>query len=780
MRFRLFEFLVVCKSSEGVGDYRVNATQQSMIILVLVMSLIASGCEPGQLLLSPTATTTPTSTLTPTYTFTPTQTPTQTPTPVPEIILNIVAGSKHTCAILTGGKVMCWGDNTSGQLGNNTGNNSDTPVPVYGLSRGVIALTAGIQSTCALISGGGVKCWGNGQITPVDVSGLASGVTAMAAGYRHTCAVTAGGGVICWGDNDKGQLGDGTTTNRITPVDVSGLSSGVTALAAGIRHTCALLDGGGVKCWGANYDGQLGDGTRTDRVTPVNVSGLSSGVTALAAGGNHTCALLDGGGIKCWGDNWYGQGGDGTIEHHSTPVDVSGLTSGVIALYTGRDHTCALLNGGGVKCWGANYDGQLGDGTTTDRSTPVDVSGLSGGVKTLATGESHTCALFEDRRVMCWGWIGYGQFGGRIIPYRSTPMDVNGLTSGITSLTAGEDHTCAVSTGGVVKCWGDNDRGQLGDGTTTDHSTPVDVSGLTSGVTTLVAGDRYTCALLDGGGVKCWGLDITRLTYYTEPRDVSGLTSGVTALAAAFRHTCALTSAGGVKCWGANYDGELGDGTTTDRITPVDVYGLSRGVIALAAGENHTCALLDGGGVKCWGGNGFGQLGDGTMEQRSTPVDVSGLSSGVTALAAGDRSTCALLDGGGVKCWGANWYGQLGDGTMEQRSTPVDISGLSSGVTALAMGGYGYTCALTSAGGVKCWGWNHFGRLGDGTTTNRSTPVDVYGLNRGVIALTVGSDHICALTTDGGGKCWGWDGYGQLGIGTVVLHLSPVDITYSP
>jgi hypothetical protein len=172
-------------------------------------------------------------------------------------------------------------------------------------------------------------------------------------------------------------LGDGTTENRTTPVDVSGLSPGVTAIAAGGVHTCALTDGGGVKCWGDNEYGQLGDGTTENRMTPVEVSGLSSAVTAIAAGYYHSCALTTGGGVKCWGDNYRGQLGDGTTEYRTTPVDVSGLASRVSAIAVGEYHTCALTANGRAKCWGSDSDGQLGVGTILYHTTPVDLGGPS-------------------------------------------------------------------------------------------------------------------------------------------------------------------------------------------------------------------------------------------------------------------------------------------------------------------------------------------------------------------------------------------------------------------
>jgi len=288
---------------------------------------------------------------------------------------------------------------------------------------------------------------------------------------NHTCAILNDGTARCWGANSSGQLGDGTTTDKALPTQVSGLSNAI-SITAGWDHTCALLNDGTVKCWGYNSIGQLGDGTTSNRLTPVSVSGITN-ATSVAAGGAHTCALLSDGTARCWGWNYYGQLGDGTTTDRSTPVSVSGITN-AISIVAGWDHTCALLNDGTVKCWGENNTGQLGDGTTTNRLTPVSVSGITNAISVVAGG-AHTCALLNDGTVKCWGYNYYGQLGDGTTTYRSTPVSVSGITNAI-SITVGGSHTCALLNDGTVKCWGRNNYGQLGDGTTTDRSTPVSVN----------------------------------------------------------------------------------------------------------------------------------------------------------------------------------------------------------------------------------------------------------------------------------------------------------------
>ena len=273
-----------------------------------------------------------------------------------------------------------------------------------------------------------------------------------------------------------------------------------------------------MQCWGANDSGQLGDRTESNKSNPTKVIGLASGVSAtsgvltIAAGGHHTCALPIAGGVKCWGGNDSGQLGNGTEVNSNVPVDVVGLTSEVMGIEAGGHHSCALSTTGGVQCWGDNEDGQLGDGTI-DRNIPVSVIGLATGVRAIAVGGYHTCALTARGGVVCWGDNSQGQLGNRSEADKTAPMSVLGLISGVQAISAGSGsvaesesfvsaHTCALTTAGGVLCWGNNDDGELGAGNVVDQDTPVGVTGLASGISALAAGGNHTCAVTALGGVK--------------------------------------------------------------------------------------------------------------------------------------------------------------------------------------------------------------------------------------------------------------------------------------
>ncbi len=551
----------------------------------------------------------------------------------------------------------------------------------------------------------------------MNVSGLTSGVSAVTAGDGHTCALLETGGVVCWGDNEHGQLGDGTIDSNAIPVNVSGLTSGVSAVTAGGGHTCALMGSGGIRCWGINDVGQVGNDESDSRFeTPQDVAGLGSAARTVDAGANHTCALLESGGAVCWGDNADRQVGTGeSVVYYNTPQAVRDLDAGVAAVTAGGYHSCALLESGRLTCWGKNGWGQLGDGTTNAAARPKDADDRALGPSRISAGGQHTCAVYGNGCALCWGLNDYGQLGdGREVTV-VFPMDVTG---GIESaIVTSSNHTCALSDAGGVQCWGGNYAGQLGTGTRAHSAAPGDVSGLDSGVTDVSAGSGDTCVVMAEGSTWCWGDNIfgqlgdgTMMSSITPVR-VEDLPSAATAVSIGVYHACAILDSGGLMCWGNNTYGQLGidDPSSSSVPSPRDVYGLSAGVAAVAAGESHTCALLNGGDVMCWGKNSSGQLGDGTTERRSTPVVVPE-ELGMTAIAADNDHTCAIMSGGGVKCWGLNDSGQLGDGTLQNSSSPRSVQGLESGVKAIGCG-QGHTCAVRSSGDVVCWGSNQYGQV---------------------------------------------------------------------
>ncbi|MQY10825.1 hypothetical protein SRB5_09380 [Streptomyces sp. RB5] len=377
-------------------------------------------------------------------------------------------------------------------------------------------------------------------------------VTALGVAGPPAAAQTPAESALGWGFNRFGEIGDGTTTTRVTPVDVR-LPAGVTLvdIDAGFYHNLAVTSDGGILAWGWNEDGELGNGSTVfAQTTPVSTV-LPAGVTVtdVAAGGSHSLALTSDGRVLGWGYNFYGQVGDGTTTGRSTPVEVN-LPAGVefVDIDAGRYHSVALASDGRVFAWGYNNAGQLGDGTTTRRSTPVEVQLPAGFTPTdITAGYDFNLARSADGRVFAWGDNGAGQLGDGTTIQRHTPVEIS-LPSGITDIEAGGSHTLALTADGRVLAWGQNANGELGDGTTTSSPTPVEVD-LPAGVT-------------------------------------------VTDIAAGGNHNLATTADGRLLAWGQNFYGQVGDGTTTGRTTPVEV-DLPAGIAItdITAGAVHSAVL---------------------------------------------------------------------------------------------------------------------------------------------------------------------------------------------
>jgi alpha-tubulin suppressor-like RCC1 family protein len=711
----------------------------------------------------------------------------------------ITAGSAHACLLRADGGVFCWGRNDDGQLGDGSLTPRSLAVRVPGLA--ATAVAAGERHTCAVRDDGLVVCWGAddaGQLgdgggvdrrTPVPVPGV-SGAVAVSAGSDFSCAALTDGTVRCWGDDARGQLGDGSTpaAGARGPVTVFALS-GVRELSGHWQHVCARRDDETLWCWGANSQGQLGDGTLDDQPKPVRAQSLTM-VTGVGTGLLHTCAVTRAQGLYCWGNNNTGQLGQPDSDPIPRPTAVAGIPD-PIAVGVGAQHTCAVRSSGETLCWGNNNAGQLGEGTMTALPAPVRVNGV-GHAAALAAGGTFSCAETSDGAVYCWGDDHYGQLGIGSAVVRPVAAAV-ARVAGATSVAAGGAHTCAVASvdGGDlgVACWGADQAGQLGDNATDDRATPAETKVAIDQAAAVAAGATHTCARTQDGLLYCWGrgssgqlgLGPGRLVDEPLPAPVPGLGTRVVSVAAGDAHTCAALADGSAACWGAGDEGEIGDGAAMDRSSPTVVSGLDGQstpdrAAEVAAGSAHTCARLADGTLRCWGRGGDGQIGDGAAETRTTPAtpalvapgDGPGAAASATGVAAGAAHSCALDAGGQVWCWGRGDSGQLG-GAMLGVLTPAPVPDVSGALAVTA--GAAHTCAITAARTVVCWGANDQGQLGGGDTDTGREHVEVTGLGD-VLAVSAGAAHTCAVRQGGEVWCWGSNTAGQLGDGAVLTRTT--------
>ena len=570
------------------------------------------------------------------------------PTPVAGLanVRTLSAHWQHVCAVRTDGSLVCWGSNTSGQLGDGTLVNRPQPTPVPGVQN-VVAVTTGLSHTCAMMAGA-ITCWGSnsqgqlgssngGSTAPVTAPLLVPIVTdpvAIAAGAQHTCAVRLSGQVFCWGQNSTGQLGEGSMSSLAEPVPVTNLGGG-RLVAAGATFSCATTADGAVFCWGDDHDGQLATGHDVIQPRPVTVAGHADHV---AAGGAHTCAVgrdvtTDGAdAFVCWGSDQAGQLGDNGDDDRARPGPIEvPLVPATIA--AGALHSCAVDSSALLWCWGRGSSGQLGPGHLVDTPFPVQVTlpAASGSAIAAAAGDAHTCVLVAPPdglgdEILCFGDNSRGQLGDGTLTARAAPAlaPLGPTGARASAIVAGGDHTCAIDAAGQIWCWGSGTSGEIGDGAGVDRPAPTLVA-LPGGATAvaLAAGDAHTCAVDRAGALYCWGAgDRGQLGLGAPgagaptPTALAALPAAATGVSAGGAHTCADLADGSVWCWGANESGQIGDGTTIDRAAPVEVSGATGTV---SAGGTHTCAATTDHVVRCWGADTSGQLGDGVTLTISAP-----------------------------------------------------------------------------------------------------------------------------------------------------------------
>ncbi len=696
-----------------------------------------------------------------------------------------VSAAKYFSLILKNdGTVWAWGSNSRGQCGNGSVTESMTLTQVIGMTN-VVKIATGGNHSLALKSDGTVWAWGyndRGQLgddsmiskaIPVQVLGL-NNIASVAAGTNHSIAIDSDGLLWAWGRNDCGQLGDGTTGYRLVPKwNDSTMDFLVKSIVAGEYYSLAVHSDGYLWAWGRNDCGQLGDGSKINKNIPVQVKGIDN-VIDIDAGIKHSLAMKSDGSLWAWGCNDCGQLGDGTKTDKIVPSRVLGLNS-IAHVNAGINYSLAVKSDGSLWTWGDNQRGQLGDGSSNDKIMPVKLSGIQN-VFNVVSGDFHSLALKRDGTVWAWGDNDFAQLGDGNVRIKDIPTQING-ENGWTKIVAGDTHSLALKSDGTVWAWGSNESGKLGigyDSTTIIKTKPVQVLGLNN-VTSIAAGRAHNLALKSDGTVWAWGDNAygqcgkeSQYGGYTTLTQVNGITNVIKIEAGAY-YSLALKSNGTVWAWGNNSRGQLGDDTIDNRSTPVQVRILNS-VVDIGGGQDHSLALRSDGTVWTWGDNWSGELGDDTCNKRTTPAQVKELT-GVIDIAAGKDYSLAVKSGGTLWAWGLNNAGQLGDGTCKNRIIPVQVKGINE--VSRIVAGEKHSLACKTNGTVWAWGNNERGQLGDGTNINTTTPVQVKELID-AIDIAVGKEHSLAVKPNEAVCTWGNNDYGQLGQSKLFYSNVPI------
>lgn len=678
---------------------------------------------------------------------------------LPSDVTSIAATAHSGFALTSNGSLYSWGSNVAGELGLGDTTARSAPTLIASFRSPVASITAGIYTAYAILTDGSLWAWGwnqYGQVgdgtttdrdTPTRVTGMSSNVIQVAGAQTTAFALLADGSVKAWGENRFHNLGNGAPTSDVAtvPVGVSNLTSRAKSIFAGFGSAYAELYDGSVVAWGSNGDGQLGNGSTNayGEDTPVKVLLPAGRIVSAAQLGSSTSTTVF---IATT------QAPTLALSSASNEVSASGGTTIIAAMF---DAFGAPVPNATVSFSGPTGSSFSPSSATTDASGVATTSfdprtpWAQPGSQVTVSAASGSANVSQKFTVLGSNVLGFGM-GATSAPtqtdhvFPSPVARIAGSGSGSYRSSA-PLFSVALLENGTVWTKGTNGYGQLGDGTTTDRSTWAQVSDVWN-VTQFVVGWEQVVTLHADGTVKRWGRT-TDPNPVTKPQAVTGI-SGVVQLAQSSGTTFALLSDGSVKAWGFNDNGNAGTGSTTPGATPTQVVGLTSGVTQIGAGYNFAGATLSDGTVRTWGLNGNGQLGDGTTTNRDTPTTPTGISKSVSAIV-GNMSNAFVLqsDGSVLGCGLNDGDGELGNGQTSPaiNSTFSPVSGLGSGVKQLSLtSNSGYV--LLSDGSVQVWGFNAFGQLGDGTMTSRTSPVTLTTLpaGRSIVRL---AENSCTSNT---------------------------------
>ena len=604
--------------------------------------------------------------------------------------------------------------------------------------------------------------------------------------FNRTLLIKTTGRVFGWGANSNGQVGDGTISSRTTPVSVAGAVKTFCEISAGVSHSMAIDKNGRAWGWGNNSGGPLGDGTISSRTTPVSVAGAVKTFCEISAGNTFTIAIDKNG--RAWG---WGSGGNGRLGNNSsasqlTPITVGGLTKTFCQISAGGFTTIAIDRYGRAWGWGFNGSGQVGNGTVLQASTPVSVAGaiktfckISHGIE--GSGTSHSLAI--DRYGRAWGWgnNGSGRLGNNSTTNQCTPVSVVGTTKTFCQISAGTAHSLAIDRYGRVWSWGFGSSGQLGNNATVSQLTPVSVLGAVKTFCQITSGTTNSIAVDKNGLVWAWGsfldgaLGNNTPPSTITPLSVRGQVRTFCQITAGYQFSISIDKNGRAWGWGNNTAGRIGDGSITERCTPVSIAGAARTFCRIDSGDSHSLAIDRNGRAWGWGQNSGGSLGDTSATSRLTPVSVAGAVKTFCQISAGTAMSIAIDRYGRAWGWGTNSQFRLGVGSAATFIfTPMSIIGTVRTFCRISSGD-AHTLAIDRYGRAWGWGLGIAGRLGNNSTVSQTSPVCVCGTVKTFCQISA-SSHGLAIDRYGRVWSWGFGSSGQLGNNATVSQLTPVSV----
>jgi len=712
-----------------------------------------------------------------------------------------------TVAIKNDGTLWTWGDNTSGQLGDSSNSSTvsarSSPVQTIAGGNTWQQVSGGNRSTTAIKKDGTLWTWGHnfsGELGDSTTTNRSSPVQTIALGNNwkqvscgqsspslpdsnHTGAVKTDGTLWTWGNNVNGQLGDNTSSDKSSPVQTLTGTYDWKQVACGIAFTAAIKTDGTLWTWGNNGTGQLGDGTITVKYQPVQTIALGTNWKQVSAGVSHIAAIKTDGTLWTWGNNASGQLGDSTQTSRSQPVQTIAPGTDWKQVACGQLFTAAIKTDGTLWTWGSNPFGQLGDSTQTSRSSPVQT--ITGGTtwQQVACGQSFTAATKTDGTLWTWGFNGTGQLGDSTQASRSSPVQTIALGTNWKQVSAGSIHTVAVQADGTLWTWGRNNLGQLGDSTQTDRSIPIQTIVGGTNWNQVACGGNFTSAITKDGTLWTWGDNVwgqlgdssNNSTVPARSFPVQTIAFGTNwqQVACGQNFTSAIKNDGTLWTWGLNSSGQLGDNTATSKSSPIQTLASSNNWQQVSMGYNFTSAIKTDGTLWTWGLNSNGKLGDSTTTSRSQPVQTIAGGTNWKQVACGQLFTAAIKTDGTLWTWGNNTYGKLGDNTRTSRSSPVQTIALGTDWQQVA-GGYQHTSAIKTDGTLWTWGFNNSGELGDNTATYKSSPIQTLASSNNWKQVSCGRRSLAAVKTDGTLWTCGYNGDGELGDNTTTNRSLPV------